>query len=79
MAKAKEETLETQAPQEIKTKEEKPAKVVCWLKSKANHIIEVIDNDEHKFIQPFGKILVDKTSFKLVSDADASYLTFVKA
>lgn len=54
-------------------------KTVCWLKSRANHIIEVKDGRYSKFIPPFGKVKVTKENLQLVSDTDASYLTFVKA
>lgn len=60
-------------------KVEAPKKTACWLKSRANHIIEVKDGVHSKFIPPFGKVKVIKEDLQFVSDTDASYLTFVKA
>ena len=50
---------------------------LCYLASKANHIIEVQLNGQTTFIQPFGKIKVVKEQIKINSD-DARYLTFIK-
>lgn len=49
-----------------------------FLKSRANYIIEVIEDGVHKFIQPFGKIKVIKEKLKLVNEKDAKFLTFIK-
>lgn len=60
-------------------KPQQAKKTVCWLKSRANHIIEVKEGVHSKFIPPFGKVKVVKEDLQFVSDTDTSYLTFVKA
>lgn len=78
-AKPTKEVEEKAKKDEPAKKEEPVKKTPCWVKSRANHIIEVKDGIHTKFIPPFGKIKVIKEQLKLMSDTDASYLTFIKA
>lgn len=71
--KAAEPKKETEKAKEVKASAE------CWLKSKANYIIEVKDNGQSKFIQPFGKVKINKEKLEFVNDADAYQVAFVKA
>lgn len=75
-------TVEEQKAEELKkdkSKKEKVEQTICWLKSKANYIIEVKDGSQSKFIQPFGKIKVTKEQLSFVNNADAYKVTFIKA
>lgn len=75
------------AKDKAKVVEEKPNKqdipvnkisTIVTLKSRANYIIEIIENNVHKFIQPFGKLKVDRSKLEFTNEKDAKYLTFIK-
>ena len=60
------------------TKKEKIEKrTLCYLASKADHIIEVQYNGQITYLQPYGKIKVIREQIKL-NPNDAKYLTFIK-
>ena len=69
--------------EEITEKEDakQPVKVekrtLCYLASKADHIIEIQYNGQTTYIQPYGKVKVIKEQIKLNSN-DAKFLTFIK-
>lgn len=66
--------------QKPKQEQDKPKTFTeCWLKSKANYIIEVRDRGQSKFIQPFGRVKVIKEDLQFINDADAYQVTFIKA
>lgn len=74
MAKHKTENLEIVNETKPQVKPQK----VYTLKSRANYIIEIIEENKHKFIQPYGKLKVNKDKLKLTNDSDAKFLTFMK-
>lgn len=53
-------------------------KTVCYLASKANHIVEIQNNGQTTYIQPFGRVKVIKEQVK-INPTDAKNLTFIKA
>lgn len=73
--KIEETVTEPKEPAKVNT----IAKTYCWVKSRANYIIEIEEGNHSRFIPPFGKVKVVREEIKLKSDADACYLTFIKA
>lgn len=69
-----EETIEKE---EIKQSIKVEKRTLCYLASKADHIIEIQCNGQTTYIQPYGKAKVIKEQVKLNSN-DAKFLTFIK-
>lgn len=57
---------------------QKEKRTLCYLVSKADHIIEIKQGNQTTFIQPFGRIKVTKELVKLADSNDAKYLAFIK-
>lgn len=79
MTKKNEQTKTSNVKDSTEAKEQVKAekRTLCYLASKADHIIEVQNNGQTSYIQPFGRIKIVKEQIK-IDQNDAKYLTFIK-